>query len=227
MMQLTTRLEPVLDVSEVAALEQRLDASGTSLAELMDRAGSALAVRIEQQMPAPARVVVLAGSGNNGGDGWVAARLLADAGYAVALVAKRPASDIRAHPAHEAALAAARAGIDVRVSPGAGELAELLAQADAVIDAILGTGFTGDTVREPYGASDSRPPTKPTARGGSSRLQPTCRAGFLRKTARRRRPRLPQTAPSPCSRQSRDCSRPARTRSRERSCSPRSSNAQL
>ena len=133
MMQLTTRLEPVLDVSEVAALEQRLDASGTSLAELMDRAGSALAVRIEQQMPAPARVVVLAGSGNNGGDGWVAARLLADAGYAVALVA-------------------ARAGIDVRVSPGAGELAELLAQADTVIDAILGTGFTGDTVREPYGA---------------------------------------------------------------------------
>ena len=46
MMQLTTRLEPVLDVSEVVALEQRLDASGTSLAELMDRAGSALAVRI-------------------------------------------------------------------------------------------------------------------------------------------------------------------------------------
>lgn len=152
MMQLTTRLEPVLDVSEVLALEQRLDASGTSLAELMDRAGSALAVRIEQQMPAPARVVTLAGSGNNGGDGWVAARLLADAGYTVSLVTKRPASDIRAHPAHEVALKATRAGIDVRVSPDAGELAELLAQADAVIDAILGTGFAGDTVREPYGA---------------------------------------------------------------------------
>ena len=141
MMQLTTRLEPVLDVSEVLALEQRLDASGTSLAELM-----------EQQMPAPARVVTLAGSGNNGGDGWVAARLLADAGYTVSLVTKRPASDIRAHPAREVALRATRAGIDVRVSPGAGELAELLAQADAVIDAILGTGFAGDTVREPYGA---------------------------------------------------------------------------
>ncbi len=152
MMQLTTRLEPVLDVSEVVALEQRLDASGTSLAELMDRAGGALAARIEQQLPAPAQVLVLAGSGNNGGDGWVAARLLADAGYAVALVTKRPASDIRAHPAHGAALRAAQAGIDVRVSPGADELAGLLAQADAVIDAILGTGFAGETVREPYGA---------------------------------------------------------------------------
>lgn len=152
MMQLTTELEPVLDVSEVVALEQRLDASGTSLAELMDRAGNALAVRIEQQMPAPARVVTLAGSGNNGGDGWVAARLLADAGYTVSLATKRPASDIRAHPAHEVALRAMQAGIDVRVSPGADELAELLAQAGAVIDAVLGTGFTGDTVREPYGA---------------------------------------------------------------------------
>ncbi|MGN0060324.1 MAG: NAD(P)H-hydrate epimerase [Coriobacteriales bacterium] len=152
MMQLTTRLEPVLDVNEVVALEQRLDASGTSLAELMDRAGGALAARIEQQLPAPAQVLVLAGSGNNGGDGWVAARLLADAGYAVSLVTKRPASDIRAHPAHEAALRATQASIDVRVSPGADELAKLFAQADAVIDAILGTGFAGETVREPYRA---------------------------------------------------------------------------
>ena len=127
-MQLTTELEPVLDVSEVVALEQRLDASGTSLAELMDRAGSALAARIEQQSPAAADVVVLAGSGNNGGDGWVAARLLADAGYSASLVTKRPASDIAAHPAREAALRAMKAGIDVRVTPGADELAELLAQ---------------------------------------------------------------------------------------------------
>ena len=69
----------VLDVDEVAALERAVAEDGTPLAELMDRAGRAVADEVRAWVPDPAPVVVLSGSGNNGGDGWVAARVLAEA----------------------------------------------------------------------------------------------------------------------------------------------------
>lgn len=131
-------------------------------------------------------IAILCGSGNNGGDGWVAARELARAGCAVDLVTKRPAREISAEPAHEQALLTEaiaseqantpRAGlrqtatsvptapqttatqhakpraIAIHVSPSHGELACLLAAADVIVDAILGTGFSGDSVLAPYDA---------------------------------------------------------------------------
>lgn len=131
-------------------------------------------------------IAILCGSGNNGGDGWVAARELARAGCAVDLVTKRPAGEISAEPAHEQALLteaiaseatnAARAGlrqtaasaptapqtttaqhaepgaITIHVSPSHGELACLFAAADVIVDAILGAGFSGDSVLAPYDA---------------------------------------------------------------------------
>ena len=139
----------------------------------------------DENQAAP-RIAILCGSGNNGGDGWVAARELASMGCAVDLVTKRPSGNISAEPAHEQALiteaiaskmadaarasslqtaasaptalqttAAHHAGtgaIAIRVSPSDDELASLLAAADVIVDAILGTGFSGDTVLAPYDA---------------------------------------------------------------------------
>lgn len=146
----------------------------------------------DENQAAP-RIAILCGSGNNGGDGWVAARELTSMGCAVDLVTKRPTSDISAEPAHEQALiteavasetanaahessrqtatahqaaaspqaspqtatAAHHAGtgaIAIHVSPSDDELASLLAAADVIVDAILGTGFSGDTVLAPYDA---------------------------------------------------------------------------
>ncbi|WP_302886986.1 DNA-deoxyinosine glycosylase [uncultured Slackia sp.] len=139
----------------------------------------------DENQAAP-HIAILCGSGNNGGDGWVAARELARAGCAVDLVTKRPAGEISAEPAHEQALLteaiaseatnAAHAGlrqtaalvptaphttaaqhakpraIAIHVSPSDGELACLLAAADVIVDAILGTGFSGDSVLAPYDA---------------------------------------------------------------------------
>ena len=154
---LTETLEPVLDVDEVVALEHKLEQEGTSLRELMQRAGSALVSCIKVHASASAKnVCVLAGSGNNGGDGWVAARLLAEGGAHVTLVTKRAADEISAQPARDEALATQAAiendglSILVYVDPSEKELAEILEHADAIIDAILGTGFAGETVREPY-----------------------------------------------------------------------------
>lgn len=146
----------VLDVDQVAALERAVAADGTPLAELMDRAGRTVAEEVRAWVPDPAPVVVLAGSGNNGGDGWVAARTLAEAGYPVTLVTPDLAERLRAEPARTTALdafaAAAADGLplSVLIAPDADVLSDAVDRAEAVVDALLGTGFSGDEVREPY-----------------------------------------------------------------------------
>ena len=86
------------DVPDVVALERAIDADGTTLGELMDRAGLAIAHRIHTERP-EARVLALCGNGNNGGDGWVAARELAGWGHEVTLVTARAPEDLKAEPA--------------------------------------------------------------------------------------------------------------------------------
>lgn len=142
---------PVMDVAEVVALEQCIAQEGTSLYTLMTRAGKAVVEVVRQHAPVGSYVVVLAGSGNNGGDGWVAAEDLAEQGYNVVLVTKAPAAEIKAEPAKTAALKAEEAGsLRVEVDPGRGAIKEELKRADVVVDAILGTGFSHSEVREPY-----------------------------------------------------------------------------
>lgn len=142
---------PVLDVVDVVALEQRIARDGTSLLELMTRAGAALARVAEAHAVLGAAVVILAGSGNNGGDGWVAARALAAAGRNVTLISKTAPEELTAEPARTAALESASTGsFDLAIAPSDAELARLLDNADVIVDAILGTGFAHDRVREPY-----------------------------------------------------------------------------
>ena len=142
---------PVLDVADVVALEQRVARDGTSLFDLMTRAGTALARAVEAHAVPGATIVILAGSGNNGGDGWVAARALAAADRNVTLVSKVVPEELTAEPARTAALESASTGsFDLAIAPSDAELARLLDNADVIVDAILGTGFAHDQVREPY-----------------------------------------------------------------------------
>ncbi len=60
---------------------------GTSGIDLMERAGQAVADVAKTMAPENGRILVLAGPGNNGGDGYVAARLLASTGYDVRVAA--------------------------------------------------------------------------------------------------------------------------------------------
>lgn len=77
---------PILTASEMRAAEQAAVANGTPLAVLMERAGEALA-RLVLRVASGRPVHVLVGPGNNGGDGYVAARWLADRGVAVTVTA--------------------------------------------------------------------------------------------------------------------------------------------
>lgn len=102
------------------------------------------------------KIVVLCGNGNNGGDGWVAARILADAGLPVSVICAKEPHDLRAQPAHDAAIEALAAleehGACILVSPDPTTLESELQSAAVVIDAILGTGFSGGSVAAPFDA---------------------------------------------------------------------------
>ncbi|MGA8541197.1 MAG: NAD(P)H-hydrate epimerase, partial [Terriglobales bacterium] len=115
---------------------------------LMENAGSAVARFILSDYPQAGRVGVVCGKGNNGGDGFVAARKLVEAGRAVRVLLLCDPDELRGgaaimfqkmlgslRPLHAAPLIVSEAsGLD---SSSAGEIFG----ADVIIDAILGTGF--------------------------------------------------------------------------------------
>lgn len=90
----------LLGVAEMAAADRAAMAQGTPGLSLMEAAGRAVARAVMRLFP-PQRVLVLAGPGNNGGDGYVAARYLLERGWPVAvapLAPPRAGSEIgRAH----------------------------------------------------------------------------------------------------------------------------------
>jgi hydroxyethylthiazole kinase-like uncharacterized protein yjeF len=119
---------PILTSSAMRAAEQRAIDGGTSVNELMERAGEALA-EAAFRFAGPMPVLVLCGPGNNGGDGYVAARHLAKRGMQVRVAAL-------GEPAGEAAKAA-RAQWQGSVET----LCEKTAPAALVIDSLFGTGL--------------------------------------------------------------------------------------
>ncbi len=126
----------ILTAAESAAADAAASAEGVPLDRLMRRAGEAVAACVEEMAGERRRVAVLCGPGNNGGDGYVAARVLAARGFAVEVFAGRAAT-------HGGA--AARARDDWMAFSGDGGLRPFQAfqpAADAIIvDALYGAGL--------------------------------------------------------------------------------------
>ena len=74
---------PLLTAKQMKRLEQERFAAGQSSLAAMEAAGRSVADEVLRRWPGPRQAVVLAGPGNNGGDGFVVARHLAEAGWAV------------------------------------------------------------------------------------------------------------------------------------------------
>jgi ADP-dependent NAD(P)H-hydrate dehydratase / NAD(P)H-hydrate epimerase len=126
---------------------RRVDAAairgGIPSAELMENAASALAADFRRAWPRARAVTVLCGPGNNGGDGLAAARLLAGAGLAVRVFTLRDPEAYRGDAATNAARArAVGLTLESLATPrAAARLAEALAECDAIVDALFGTGL--------------------------------------------------------------------------------------
>jgi hydroxyethylthiazole kinase-like uncharacterized protein yjeF len=122
----------ILTPEEMAEADRLTIVGGVPGRDLMEAAGRAIADKAAEMAGAGAPVLVLAGPGNNGGDGFVAARLLAGQGVTVrlALLGKREALT------GDAALAAADYG-----GPVEPLTAETRFDAALVIDALFGAGL--------------------------------------------------------------------------------------
>jgi len=122
----------LLTTAEMAEADRRTIALGVGGIALMENAGRAVADAVAARHPPGLRVAVVAGPGNNGGDGFVAARILAERGYRVRILLVGNPDRLKG----DAALAAQRwQGPTTAAAPAA------LMPADVVIDALFGAGL--------------------------------------------------------------------------------------
>src|SRR5215207_701076 len=123
----------LLTNKEMREADARTIAAGVPGYELMTRAGTTVADAAVSMARSPGRIAVICGPGNNGGDGFVAARLLAERGYAVSLALLGS----RAALTGDAAVAAA----DWR-GPVADVASLRFDEADLIVDALFGAGLS-------------------------------------------------------------------------------------
>lgn len=123
----------LLTVAEMAEADRLTIASGLAGDRLIERAGRAVADAVSRRARAGQAVLVLCGPGNNGGDGFIAARLLRERGYGVTLAL---AGD-RQRLTGDAAKAAS--GWPGAIAPLAAVLPQ---QHDIIVDALFGAGLS-------------------------------------------------------------------------------------
>jgi len=124
-------MNELLTPDEMAEADRLTIAGGTPGLTLMENAGAAVADATAALTP-QGRVTVVAGPGNNGGDGFVAARLLAERGYAVKVVLIGDADRLKGD---------ARAAFERWRGPVAAASPDALKDCDVIIDALFGAGL--------------------------------------------------------------------------------------
>jgi hydroxyethylthiazole kinase-like uncharacterized protein yjeF len=149
------RFTPVaVTVEEMRAIERNAVHLGLGHLVMMENAGRGVADAVGREFGGARKVVVVAGLGNNGGDGSVAARHLANRGFEVQVYLTGEPRDIRTDIAklNWDLLEAMSCSVSLHQSTEAIDLDDLkydVERADLVVDAMLGTGVTG-ALREPY-----------------------------------------------------------------------------
>jgi ADP-dependent NAD(P)H-hydrate dehydratase / NAD(P)H-hydrate epimerase len=140
-MTLPEWLDPVYEAAEMRAVDSwAIEAQGVPGIDLMERAGIGLArvAAAAARGAGPVRIVI--GKGNNGGDGLVAARILREDGQRVDVLAVGDPAELKGD-----------ARTNLERLPGDGPLPfepSALNGSSVVVDALLGTGFSGEP-REP------------------------------------------------------------------------------
>jgi NAD(P)H-hydrate epimerase len=129
-------LEPLPDAAQMRDADSwAIDQQGVPSLDLMERAGTGLARLVSDRAPG-GRVAVVCGKGNNGGDGLVAARVLRDQGREVDVLCVSDPSELQGDAA---------ANLERLPGPPPAPFvsASALEGAAAIVDGLLGTGFSG------------------------------------------------------------------------------------
>jgi ADP-dependent NAD(P)H-hydrate dehydratase / NAD(P)H-hydrate epimerase len=141
----------------MSELERRASEYGLGVKQLMENAGRGVAEFVLTRYASARRVCVVCGGGNNGGDGFVAARYLSASRQVKVILLTSP-KKIRTEEARENWEALARTGAEVHVVSHVSALARVsaaIAEADLVVVAMFGTGVKGGVVNEPYATAIS------------------------------------------------------------------------
>jgi len=122
----------LLTAKEMGRADKLAIKGGVAGAVLMENAGRSVADEVSLRFPDASTVAILCGPGNNGGDGFVAARRLLERGYFVRLGFD---GDPRALPADAAEMAARYSGTIQPLDPA------LFDHADVIVDGLFGAGL--------------------------------------------------------------------------------------
>lgn len=136
----------MLAYEEVKVLDINSEYHGVPTIRLMESAGKAVADVVRKKFDVEGKtVLVICGTGNNGGDGFVAARYLSEHCRVRVVLAKR-AEDIRTAIATRNF---ARIEDELEFVESAANLGNMIRSADVIVDALLGIGISGK-LREPH-----------------------------------------------------------------------------
>ena len=130
-MRLYRRLYRPAQVAELDRLA--IETHGIPGYDLMNRAGQRVFETLRARWPEARAITICCGAGNNGGDGYVVARLALEAGLGTQLIALKPIEELHGD--------ARRAARDWRDCGGGFESADERLRGDVVVDALLGTGL--------------------------------------------------------------------------------------
>jgi len=138
---LATETFPLYRAEQVRELDRRaIQEHGIAGYTLMCRAGQAALTTLQQHWPAAKTIVIVCGAGNNGGDGYVLARLAQQLGLQASILTLCDLTRLRGDAA-TAWQDARDAGVPIYTFDTTHLTQAHLTQADVIVDAILGTGL--------------------------------------------------------------------------------------
>jgi NAD(P)H-hydrate epimerase len=131
----------ILTAEQMSDVDRGSVKQGVPVRELMENAGAAVARFCLRHSPGKGPVTVVCGKGNNGGDGMVAARHLAQAGRRVRVALLGLPEELKGDAAAAWAAAKDVKGLKLRAVADEASVRKALADATLIVDAVVGTGF--------------------------------------------------------------------------------------
>lgn len=152
-----SKIKLAITAEEMAEIDQKAKNFGIPPLSLMENAGGAVARMTMKKFGHKLKITLFAGTGNNGGDGFVAARHLANGGAKVDIFLIGKPDNIRTGEARRNwnVVRKMRQNIGIHVVKSHADLKKTqcyLKRTDVIIDAMLGTGLKG-LLREPFASA--------------------------------------------------------------------------